>query len=191
MPRSGTGPAMRVFTSISTTITGAAWMRTWAARDATKYKEITVECVTLGSLFGEFGVPYYLKVDVEGVDQSVLEQLRGCRASALRQRRGLPFRFRLHADAGVLRLRSLQAAGSVHRFADERHGHRPCLPGRIVRAHSATICRGHGCRTMRWSQHYARLCVIIPATGWRRAPTGGTFTAPVLADMISGGVRCA
>jgi FkbM family methyltransferase len=51
---------------------------TWAARDSSKYKEITVACVTLGSLFAEFGVPYYLKIDVEGVDQSVIEQLRGC-----------------------------------------------------------------------------------------------------------------
>jgi FkbM family methyltransferase len=51
---------------------------TWAAREASKYKEVTVECVTLGTLFSEFGVPYYLKIDVEGVDQSVLEQLRGC-----------------------------------------------------------------------------------------------------------------
>ena len=49
---------------------------TWAARNASNCKEIAVECVTLGSLFGEFGVPYYLKVDVEGVDQSVIEQLR-------------------------------------------------------------------------------------------------------------------
>ena len=49
----------------------------WAGRDATKYKEIVVQCVTLGSLFAEFGLPYYLKIDVEGVDQSVLEQLRG------------------------------------------------------------------------------------------------------------------
>lgn len=49
----------------------------WAARDETKFKEITVECATLGSLFAQFGVPYYLKIDVEGADQSVLEQLRG------------------------------------------------------------------------------------------------------------------
>jgi FkbM family methyltransferase len=49
----------------------------WAARDASKHKEVTVECVTLESLFDEFDVPYYLKIDVEGVDQSVLEQLRG------------------------------------------------------------------------------------------------------------------
>jgi FkbM family methyltransferase len=50
----------------------------WAFRNATKCKEVTVECVTLGMLFSEFGVPYYLKIDVEGVDQSVLEQLCGC-----------------------------------------------------------------------------------------------------------------
>src|SRR5262245_68875 len=49
----------------------------WAARDATRFKEITVECATLGNLFAQFGVPYYLKIDVEGADQSVLEQLRG------------------------------------------------------------------------------------------------------------------
>ena len=48
----------------------------WAGRDASRYNEITVRCITLGELFGEFGVPYYLKIDVEGVDQSVLEQLQ-------------------------------------------------------------------------------------------------------------------
>ena len=51
----------------------------WAGRDASRYQEIAVRCVTLGELFGEFGVPHYLKIDVEGVDQSVLEQLRGYR----------------------------------------------------------------------------------------------------------------
>jgi len=49
----------------------------WAGRDASKYNEITVPCITLGELFSEFGVPYYLKIDVEGIDQSVLEQLQG------------------------------------------------------------------------------------------------------------------
>ena len=56
---------------------------TWAARNASNCKEIAVECVTLGSLFSEFGVPYYLKVDVEGVDQSVIEQLCSSRALPL------------------------------------------------------------------------------------------------------------
>ena len=49
----------------------------WARRDSTTFKEITVECVTLASLFTDFGVPYYMKIDVEGADQSVLEQLHG------------------------------------------------------------------------------------------------------------------
>lgn len=49
----------------------------WAGRDASRCKKISVPCVTLASLFGEFGVPHYLKIDVEGVDGTVLEQLRG------------------------------------------------------------------------------------------------------------------
>ena len=47
----------------------------WAGREGTQYKEIAVRCVTLSDLFGEFGVPHYLKIDVEGADHSVLEQL--------------------------------------------------------------------------------------------------------------------
>jgi FkbM family methyltransferase len=49
----------------------------WAGRDTSRYREIRVPCMTLASLFAEFGVPHYLKVDVEGADGSVLEQLRG------------------------------------------------------------------------------------------------------------------
>jgi FkbM family methyltransferase len=48
----------------------------WARRENSRCKEITVPCVTLASLFEEFGAPHYLKIDVEGVDTSVLEQLR-------------------------------------------------------------------------------------------------------------------
>ena len=32
--------------------------------------------MTLNELFGEFGVPLYLKIDVEGADHVVLAQLR-------------------------------------------------------------------------------------------------------------------
>ena len=49
----------------------------WAGRDASRCREIKVRCVTLAGLFAEFGVPHYLKVDVEGADLAVLEQLRG------------------------------------------------------------------------------------------------------------------
>ena len=42
------------------------------AGDATVVK---VEAVTLGTLFKRFGVPYYLKIDVEGVDNAVISSL--------------------------------------------------------------------------------------------------------------------
>ena len=49
----------------------------WAERNASRCKDIRVSCVTLLDLFGEFGVPHYLKIDVEGTDQVVLDQLCG------------------------------------------------------------------------------------------------------------------
>jgi FkbM family methyltransferase len=49
----------------------------WAGRDNSRCREVRVPCTMLSGLFGEFGVPYYLKIDVEGADRTVLEQLRG------------------------------------------------------------------------------------------------------------------
>jgi FkbM family methyltransferase len=49
----------------------------WAGRDASRCRDIRVPCVTLPDLFGEFGVPHYVKIDVEGADQTVLDQLKG------------------------------------------------------------------------------------------------------------------
>lgn len=47
----------------------------WAGRDDSRCREITVRCVTLPELFEQYGMPHYLKIDVEGVDHVVLEQL--------------------------------------------------------------------------------------------------------------------
>src|SRR5262245_33534071 len=44
----------------------------WASRDNSRMQPITVRSMTLGDLFAEHGVPYYLKIDVEGVDLQVL-----------------------------------------------------------------------------------------------------------------------
>lgn len=52
----------------------------WAGRDASRCREIRVPCVTLSDLFDEFGLPHYLKIDVEGADQIVLDQLKGAAA---------------------------------------------------------------------------------------------------------------
>ncbi len=49
----------------------------WAGRNDSNCQAITVRCVTLPELFAEYGVPFYLKIDVEGVDHVVLDQLRG------------------------------------------------------------------------------------------------------------------
>jgi len=37
--------------------------------------ERKVQAVTLGSLIAEFGIPYYLKIDIEGMDRIALEAL--------------------------------------------------------------------------------------------------------------------
>ncbi|HZQ14637.1 MAG TPA: FkbM family methyltransferase [Pseudolabrys sp.] len=49
----------------------------WAGRDGSRCRAVAVRCVTLRELFEEFGVPYYLKIDVEGADQCALDQLQG------------------------------------------------------------------------------------------------------------------
>lgn len=49
----------------------------WAGRNSSRCEKISVQCVTLSSLFAEFSVPRFLKIDVEGADYVVLEQLRG------------------------------------------------------------------------------------------------------------------
>jgi FkbM family methyltransferase len=51
----------------------------WASRNESRCREISIRCVTLASLIEEFGSPHYLKIDVEGIDQDVIEQLRGIR----------------------------------------------------------------------------------------------------------------
>ncbi|NDW06864.1 FkbM family methyltransferase [Jiella pacifica] len=47
----------------------------WAGREDTATRPVRVPAVTLGTLFQRYGVPHYLKIDVEGVDGIVLDQL--------------------------------------------------------------------------------------------------------------------
>lgn len=47
----------------------------WAGRDASACKAITVDCVSLASLYARNGIPYFMKIDVEGADMMVLEQV--------------------------------------------------------------------------------------------------------------------
>jgi len=46
-----------------------------AIGDARRYTPLTVATTTLNMLFDQYGVPYYLKCDIEGADEQVLDQL--------------------------------------------------------------------------------------------------------------------
>lgn len=47
----------------------------YGTRDGTRFRVVEVPCITLGELFARHGVPYYLKIDVEGADRHVLAAL--------------------------------------------------------------------------------------------------------------------
>lgn len=48
----------------------------WAGREDTPTRAVEMPAVTLSLLFARHGVPHYLKIDVEGVDAIVLDQLK-------------------------------------------------------------------------------------------------------------------
>lgn len=48
----------------------------WAGREDTPTRAVEMPAVTLEMLFARHGVPHYLKIDVEGVDAIVLDQLK-------------------------------------------------------------------------------------------------------------------
>lgn len=50
--------------------------KSWAEKGGHSSIEITVQAVTLHSLFRDHGVPYYIKCDIEGADLLFTEQLR-------------------------------------------------------------------------------------------------------------------
>lgn len=47
----------------------------WASRDAGETEPIFVHCVPLRHLFALHGVPMFLKIDIEGADEVILDQL--------------------------------------------------------------------------------------------------------------------
>src|SRR5262245_46489821 len=56
----------------------SAWSSVYpeiAGRDASPTTEVQVATTTIAEMFREFGVPYYLKCDIEGADKIVSEQL--------------------------------------------------------------------------------------------------------------------
>ena len=47
----------------------------YGTRNGSRFHTIEVPCITLASLFAGHGVPYYLKIDIEGADRHVLTAL--------------------------------------------------------------------------------------------------------------------
>ncbi len=47
----------------------------WASRDAGETEPIQVDCVPLRHLFALHGVPMFLKIDIEGADEMLIDQL--------------------------------------------------------------------------------------------------------------------
>jgi FkbM family methyltransferase len=54
----------------------SSFHREVASRDQSPHRRIQVPCRTLDSVLGQYGMPYYLKVDIEGNDMVCIEALR-------------------------------------------------------------------------------------------------------------------
>ncbi len=50
-------------------------LKGWAGKGGHPTQEIRVRSITLASLFAQFGVPYYVKCDIEGADELFVRQL--------------------------------------------------------------------------------------------------------------------
>jgi FkbM family methyltransferase len=48
----------------------------YGCRDGTRFVEHRIPCVRVGALLADFGVPYYMKIDIEGADRHVLVDLQ-------------------------------------------------------------------------------------------------------------------
>lgn len=53
----------------------SSFVKNWGTRDGTRYQETEVACMHPASLFQKYGIPYYLKIDIEGNDIDVVRAL--------------------------------------------------------------------------------------------------------------------
>jgi FkbM family methyltransferase len=56
----------------------SSFQKEWGTRAKTRYREISVPCMEPQTLFERYGIPYYLKIDIEGNDIDVVRALRHC-----------------------------------------------------------------------------------------------------------------
>jgi len=55
----------------------SSFNRALGTRQGTRYEVVTVPCITPARLFERFGVPYFVKIDIEGFDHLVVRALGG------------------------------------------------------------------------------------------------------------------
>jgi FkbM family methyltransferase len=53
----------------------SSFHRDAGTREGTRYEEMQIECVTIAMLLSRYGVPYYMKIDVEGADKIILNDI--------------------------------------------------------------------------------------------------------------------
>lgn len=53
----------------------SSFHKEWGTRQGTRYQEITVDCVQPQFIFQKYGMPYYLKIDIEGKDIDVVRAI--------------------------------------------------------------------------------------------------------------------
>lgn len=53
----------------------SSFLRDVASRDGSAHHPVTIECERFGNILARYGVPYYLKVDIEGHDQFCINEL--------------------------------------------------------------------------------------------------------------------
>lgn len=54
----------------------SSFSRALGTRDGTRFDVIEVPCITADTLFERYGIPYFVKIDIEGLDHLVLRALR-------------------------------------------------------------------------------------------------------------------
>lgn len=74
-PTSGTAVFYKHAESVLGTVSSDWTHRNSSRLSSDSIAEVTVEAITPAECFETYGIPYYLKIDVEGVDHEVLEAL--------------------------------------------------------------------------------------------------------------------
>lgn len=101
----------------------------YGCRDGTPFEVIDVPCITIGELVGKFGVPRYMKIDIEGMDSILLDAIRGFK---------LKPDFISVEEYGVKSVRDLEACG-YDRFQFVRQREKLLVPGSGIRTEGRPV----------------------------------------------------